>query len=95
MDEHFRKELETRCVKKRFDTREEATQRLQEINGTRDGRKKPMRVYGCQICMGFHLTSIEKSTHRKVIERKQINISKRLYRTALYWVRKKGWDDLV
>lgn len=93
MDEKYLKELQERCPKKRFSSREEAQERLNEIRAIDDGKRKPLRIYGCSICHGFHLTSFDRSLQRTVQQRRAINLSKRLYRTALYWIRKKGWED--
>lgn len=95
MDEKYLKELQERCEKKRFSTKEEAQERLNEIRAIDDGKRKPIRIYGCRVCNGFHLTSFDRSLQRTVEHRKAINISKRIYRTALYWIRKKGWTDQI
>lgn len=51
------------CGKARFSTWNEAYERLKEIQARGKEHRKyniPTRVYKCQACRGFHLTSKER-----------------------------------
>ena len=47
-----------RCEKITFATEKIAKSRLREINDARGDNKKPVRAYECDICGGWHHTSM-------------------------------------
>jgi len=50
--------LEIRCVKQVFPSEKSAKEKLGLIEKTKQEHKKPIRVYECEKCSGWHLTSI-------------------------------------
>ena len=52
-----------KCKKVGYDTFEIATERMQTIQQIDDGRRKPNRVYKCDMCGEYHLSSQDKGTH--------------------------------
>jgi uncharacterized protein YlaI len=51
-----------------FDNRYEAAGRMRELALINDGRKKPIRVYKCQMCNGWHLSSITRKQQERIEE---------------------------
>lgn len=54
-----------RCDKVTFATEKIAKSRLREINNARGNNKKPVRAYECEICGGWHHTSIPFEKFKK------------------------------
>ena len=48
-----------RCLKKTYRSTETALYALQQIRKKGKG-KKPIRIYKCDLCLKYHLTSKEK-----------------------------------
>lgn len=82
-----------KCKEKvKFDTRDDSKKRLQEILSCDDKRKKPLRVYFCDLCKGFHLTSWSKSK-KKFVQVKFENINqKRIHSVVEFFAKRKKWD---
>lgn len=86
------------CEKKAFKTREEAEQRLQEIISESLEDTVPFRVYECEYCDYFHLTSKTEKDYKKnkLKRRKQIaKINERREKTFInresrYWNKRFG-----
>ncbi|RYZ23031.1 MAG: hypothetical protein EOO10_21295 [Chitinophagaceae bacterium] len=86
--------MNKKCNKALFATKEDAKAKLKAISlePPKDGGKinkrgrpiKPIRVYFCSPCNGWHLTSYSKSK-LAAIKRSQIQA------IANQWIRKKGW----
>jgi uncharacterized protein (DUF3820 family) len=53
------------CDKVTFATEKIAKSRLREINNARGNNKKPVRAYECEICGGWHHTSIPFEKFKK------------------------------
>jgi len=83
------------CVKKAFDSREEANKRLQEIQKLEEGNDKkiPIRAYGCVKCHKFHLTSFTGGKQKKVMKIKRIRHANRLEDEAQFWMNRKQWKE--
>ena len=77
------------CLKKSFDTSDEAKSRLKEIKKSADKRKKtPDRVYKCKICSKFHLTAMSKKKFeatKNVEARNQHRQQKFIERETEFW----------
>lgn len=88
------------CEKKAFKTQEEAEQRLQEIISESVEETVPFRVYDCEYCDYFHLTSKTEKDYKKnkIKRRKQIaQITKKresafIRRETEYWKKRFGID---
>ncbi|WP_132055357.1 hypothetical protein [Pseudocnuella soli] len=52
--------------------------------------KKPVRVYYCTECGGYHLTSaaMDKKQKNKILKRKAAAV----IRAAQHWTKRKGWE---
>lgn len=48
------------CLKQRFQTEDEANQKMAQIAQEPDGRVKPIRAYPCYTCCGWHVTHQRK-----------------------------------
>lgn len=87
---------ESICKKKRFATKEEAKVRLKQIKLQLDDKRErtPLRVYPCEVCGGFHLTSMTKSEQRIVQKRQtpEWQFRNRISKIAHQWINKKKWD---
>lgn len=87
--------MKQRCNKATYPSKEEAREKLKEIqaeppkeNAKRNRRGKPLkprRAYFCPRCEGWHLTSMS------VAKAQAIKLS-HIRSIAEQWVRKKGWD---
>lgn len=80
------------CTKKKFDTKKLATQRKFEIN-KEEGKRVIKRVYQCEVCGRWHLTS----QTRKLYKQNQARHAKRkfynsIWGQAIIYADKKGWD---
>jgi hypothetical protein len=56
-----------RCEKVTFATEKIAKSRLREINSSIGNNKKPVRAYECELCGGWHHTSIPFEEYKKII----------------------------
>jgi hypothetical protein len=81
------------CEKKTFETKQEALDRLKEIRESEGDHRKPIRVYVCDKCHKFHLTSFTKGMQRKVKRIKVIKHINKLEREAEFWIKRKQWKD--
>tara|TARA_R110000796_G_scaffold248124_2_gene374559 strand:- start:14522 stop:14779 length:258 start_codon:yes stop_codon:yes gene_type:complete len=59
------------CEKKTFESKELASIRLEEIKIEGGKEKTPLRVYKCDKCEKFHLTSITRDTQKKINKRRE------------------------
>lgn len=83
------------CQKRRFATKEEAKARLEQIKSEDKREKTPLRVYLCDVCNEFHLTSMTKNEQRIVLQRQkpEWQLRQRIKKVALQWINKKRWDE--
>lgn len=81
------------CSKKSFESKDEAVKRLNEILVTSDRVIKPLRVYKCENCGKFHLTSFTKKKQSKVLynQSKEGQQEIRIKKSATDWSIKNGW----
>jgi hypothetical protein len=80
------------CTKSRFSSRALALQRLAEIQTKGEVReKKPARVYFCNECGGYHLTSaaLTKKQQSKLLKEKNATVR----HIANEWAIRKGWNE--
>ena len=84
------------CKKKRFATKQEAKIRLKQIKGQSDDKreKTPLRVYLCDVCNGFHLTSMTKNEQKLARQRQtpEWQFRNRISKIAHQWINKKKWN---
>lgn len=80
--------------KRRFDSRELADERLKQITLDESKNKKPIRIYHCDCCKGFHLTSWTKSKKRYL---QSNNKQRRLYNEVVFFAKRNNWnlDELI
>jgi hypothetical protein len=79
------------CSKARFPSRALALQRLAEIQTKGEDReKKPVRVYSCNECGGYHLTSsaLDKKQQKQIMKSKAAGVRN----AADKWMKRKGWQ---
>lgn len=79
------------CIKKVFETSNEADKRKSEINKLNGNNK--MRIYKCDNCGKYHLTSMSKHDHKfkhNSEYRSQILRNAFLSRETEYWENKLG-----
>lgn len=62
------------CKKKSYRDKESALGNLHFIQSRQDGRKKPIRVYPCDLCGKWHLTSKDNSGVKKTTSSLKGNI---------------------
>lgn len=78
----------TPCKKRAYESKEIAKAALEEVLAKSDRKKKPQRVYRCEHCKMWHLTSFSKKKYRWGVAQggfKELKIE----RIAEYWLRHK------
>lgn len=82
------------CTKVDFDTKPDAELRAKAINDYNykhnNQSDKSLRAYLCNRCNKYHLTSMSKPTHKKVLKIKQKRRQFRIEQEANYWAQKLG-----
>ena len=88
-----------KCKKKGFNTPNEAQKRVNQINKENKKNKNNIgtfRFYKCDTCNMYHLTKMEKKTHKFITDpkyRKELKLKSFLKRETEYWKSKFGIDD--
>jgi hypothetical protein len=78
------------CKKIKFDSKEKALIRLNNVRKTSNEEKIPLRVYKCSKCDSYHFTSMTKKTQQVV--KKRNSLESRVERLANYWIEKNKWN---
>lgn len=89
-----------KCDKKGFINIDDAKQRLNEILSTSNENEKPIRIYKCEFCSKYHLTSKTYKEYLKNKNRKRMRIKKRnekrenhfIYHESEHWESYFGID---
>lgn len=85
----YRKKLNrVPCKKVSFDSKEEATVRINQIALIDGSNRKPIRSYRCCQCNKFHLTSWSKGIKRKVDRLKRRKAMLRINSEINYHIKK-------
>lgn len=79
------------CQKVKFESKEQADTRLQEIRKISKRDKKPLRRYYCPNCGEYHLTSITKQKQKVILQRNSLET--RIERIADEFIKKNKWYD--
>jgi hypothetical protein len=82
--------------KKKFENKSSADKRCGEIND--NDIEAFLRVYKCNACRGYHLTSKTESDQKKIRKfildsqvKHDLHYERQIENEANYWIKKKGW----
>ena len=85
------KKIQCITFKITYYSKQEAEERTEQINkkgATKNGKSVQMRAYQCSACGYWHITSMNKSLHDKIIDTKLRKKKKRLKLETDYWEQK-------
>ena len=80
------------CVKKAYNSKEEAVLKISKIALEPGNDKKPIRSYKCNDCGKYHLTSWSKNKKKEIANISEKRKQSKINNQAEYWIKKKGWE---